>query len=63
MINSPVVRGETLKFQERGVKDVIKDVFLPWLNAFRFLSQNIKQWEMVNMITELYLCYAIFLYL
>ncbi|EDV24777.1 uncharacterized protein TRIADDRAFT_25814 [Trichoplax adhaerens] len=48
LINSPVVRGETLKFQERGVKDIIKDVFLPWLNAFRFLSQNIKQWEQTN---------------
>jgi isoleucyl-tRNA synthetase len=41
LINSPVVRAETLKFREEGVRDVIKDVFLPWYNAYRFLVQNI----------------------
>ncbi|XP_015766182.1 PREDICTED: isoleucine--tRNA ligase, cytoplasmic-like [Acropora digitifera] len=46
LINSPVVRAETLKFQEKGVKDIIKDVFLPWYNAHRFLLQNIQQMEM-----------------
>lgn len=40
LINSPVVRAETLKFQEKGVRDVIKDVFLPWFNAYRFFVQN-----------------------
>ena len=29
LINSPVVRAETLKFKEEGVRDVLKDVFLP----------------------------------
>ena len=43
LINSPVVRGETLRFQKEGVRDVLKDVFLPWFNAFRFLIQNIQQ--------------------
>eukprot|EP00794_Sanderia_malayensis_P007539 gene7540-8376_t len=42
LINSPVVRADTLRFQESGVKDVIKDVFLPWYNAYRFLVQNIE---------------------
>ena len=41
LINSPVVRAETLKFKESGVKDVVKDVFLPWFNAYRFLMQNV----------------------
>lgn len=41
LINSPVVRAETLKFKEEGVRDVLKDVFLPWYNAFRFLIQNV----------------------
>jgi len=41
LINSPVVRADTLKFREEGVRDVIKDVFLPWYNAYRFLMQNI----------------------
>lgn len=36
LINSPVVRAETLKFKEEGVKDVISRVFLPWYNAYKF---------------------------
>lgn len=48
LINSPVVRAETLKFKEKGVKDIIKDVFLPWYNAHRFLLQNIQQMERVS---------------
>ncbi len=43
LINSPVVRAETLKFSEEGVKNVIKEVFLPWYNAYRFLGQNITR--------------------
>lgn len=43
LINSPVVRAENLRFKEDGVRDVIKDVFLPWYNAFRFLMQNIER--------------------
>ena len=35
LINSPVVKAETLKFKEDGVKNVLKDVFLPWYNAYR----------------------------
>nr|NVI69464.1 Isoleucyl-tRNA synthetase [Cucujiformia] len=30
LISSPVVRAENLRFKEEGVRDVIKDVFLPW---------------------------------
>uniref|UniRef100_A0AC35UBK5 Isoleucine--tRNA ligase n=1 Tax=Rhabditophanes sp. KR3021 TaxID=114890 RepID=A0AC35UBK5_9BILA len=40
LINSPVVRGENLRFREEGVKEVLKDVFLPWYNAYRFFVQN-----------------------
>jgi isoleucyl-tRNA synthetase len=43
LINSPVVRGEPLRFKEEGVRDVIKDVMLPWFNAYRFLVQNARQ--------------------
>ena len=35
LINSPVVKAETLKFKEEGVLAVLKDVFLPWFNAYR----------------------------
>jgi len=43
LINSPVVRAESLKFKEEGVLGVVKEVFLPWYNAFRFLIQNIER--------------------
>ncbi|KAK9826356.1 hypothetical protein WJX81_001579 [Elliptochloris bilobata] len=45
LINSPVVRAETLKFRKEGVFNVIKDVMLPWFNAYRFLVQNALRWE------------------
>ncbi len=37
LANSPLVRAETLNFKEDGVKAVIRDVLLPWYNAYRFL--------------------------
>ncbi|EHB14691.1 Isoleucyl-tRNA synthetase, cytoplasmic [Heterocephalus glaber] len=40
LINSPVVRAENLRFKEEGVRDVLKDVLLPWYNAYRFFIQN-----------------------
>lgn len=36
LINSPVVAAEPLKFREDGVRDVVKDVLLPWYHALRF---------------------------
>uniref|UniRef100_A0A1J3JXX8 isoleucine--tRNA ligase n=1 Tax=Noccaea caerulescens TaxID=107243 RepID=A0A1J3JXX8_NOCCA len=45
LINSPVVRGEPLRFKKEGVLGVVKDVFLPWYNAYRFLVQNAKRLE------------------
>jgi len=45
LINSPVVRAETLRFKEEGVFGVVKDVFMPWYNAYRFLVQNVKRLE------------------
>ncbi|MCL7025555.1 hypothetical protein MKW94_001011 [Papaver nudicaule] len=46
LINSPVVRAEPLRFKGDGVKNVVKDVFLPWYNAYRFLVQNAKRIEL-----------------
>jgi isoleucyl-tRNA synthetase len=45
LVNSPVVRAESLKFREAGVLGVVKEVFLPLYNAFRFFLQNIERWE------------------
>lgn len=42
LINSPVVRAENLRFKEEGVRDVLKDVLLPWYNAYRYLAQSIE---------------------
>jgi len=45
LINSPVVRAEPLKFKEDGVKGVLRDVMIPWYNAFRFMVQNAARWQ------------------
>ena len=45
LIDSPVVRGESIRFLESGVRDVVKVVFLPWYNAYRFLVQNVLRWQ------------------
>lgn len=45
LVNSPVVRAESLKFREDGVLGVVKEVFLPLYNAFRFFVQNVERWE------------------
>lgn len=54
LINSPVVRAENLRFKEEGVRDVIKDVFLPWYNAFRFLMQNVERFEREEKVKFVY---------
>ena len=52
LINSPVVRAEPLRFKEEGVRNVIKDVFLPWFNAYRFFVQNAKRMEKVGAMRQ-----------
>jgi isoleucyl-tRNA synthetase len=37
MINSPVVRADDLRFSEEGVKQCLRDVLIPWWNAYSFL--------------------------
>uniref|UniRef100_A0A1A7Y5T2 Isoleucine--tRNA ligase, cytoplasmic n=1 Tax=Iconisemion striatum TaxID=60296 RepID=A0A1A7Y5T2_9TELE len=54
LINSPVVRAENLRFKEEGVRDVLKDVFLPWYNAYRFLVQNVQRLEKEGGVQFLY---------
>jgi len=38
LIDSPVVRGEPLKFSEEGVKQVTRNIILPLWNSFSFFS-------------------------
>jgi isoleucyl-tRNA synthetase len=42
MINSPVVRGEPLRFKESGVKDIISKVLLPLWNSYNFFEQQVQ---------------------
>ena len=43
-----MVRADNLKFKEEGVRDILKDVFLPWYNAYRFLIQNCQRLHAVS---------------
>ena len=36
MIYSPVVRAENLKFSEAGVRQLMRDLLIPWWNAYSF---------------------------
>lgn len=36
MIYSPVVRAENLRFAEDGVKQLLRDLLIPWWNAYSF---------------------------
>jgi isoleucyl-tRNA synthetase len=36
MIYSPVVRAENLRFSEAGVKQILRDLLIPWWNAYSF---------------------------
>lgn len=43
LITSPVVRGEDLRFKEDGVKQILRDVLLPWFNSYRFFYQSVRR--------------------
>ncbi len=47
LITSPVVRDESLKFKEEGVRDILKDVFLPWYNALRHF---LYEWKCLTIV-------------
>lgn len=40
LINSPVVRAESVRFQEAGVREAISRVLLPLWNSYRFFSEQ-----------------------
>ncbi|KAH8586230.1 isoleucyl-tRNA synthetase [Bisporella sp. PMI_857] len=41
MINSPVVRAESLRFKEAGVKEIVAKVLLPLWNSYKFFSDQV----------------------
>ena len=44
LINSPLSRADNLNFDKNGVKSVVKEMILPWYNAYRFLIQSISKY-------------------
>ncbi|MBO5940927.1 MAG: isoleucine--tRNA ligase [Kiritimatiellae bacterium] len=47
MIYSPVVRAENLKFSEAGVRQLMRDLLIPWWNAYSFFVTyaNVDKFE------------------
>ena len=41
MINSPVVRAESLRFKESGVREIVTKVLLPLWNSYRFFADQV----------------------
>ncbi|MBN1258288.1 isoleucine--tRNA ligase [Candidatus Peregrinibacteria bacterium] len=47
MMNSPVVKADDMRFSEKGVNDVVRNMILPIWNAYSFFVTyaNIDKWE------------------
>ncbi|MEC7908001.1 MAG: class I tRNA ligase family protein, partial [Verrucomicrobiota bacterium] len=54
LINSPVVRAESLRFSEEGVKHALRHLLLPWWNAYSFFITyaNVDNWSPNKIITN-----------
>lgn len=55
LINSPVVRAETLRFKEAGVREIVAKVLLPLWNCYKFFQDQvllIKKVEMVDFVFD-----------
>jgi len=50
MINSPVVRAETLRFKESGVKEIVAKVLLPLWNSYKFFRDQVLLMKKVENI-------------
>lgn len=48
MINSPVVRAETLRFKESGVREIVAKVLLPLWNSYKFFEQQVALLKKVS---------------
>lgn len=45
IINSPLVKADSVCFKDDGVKEINKVTFLPWYNSFKMLLQSIQRLE------------------
>ena len=48
LINSPVVRGDNLRFREDGVRDVLSNVILKWINSLNFYLNQVELFDQAN---------------
>jgi isoleucyl-tRNA synthetase len=42
LVNSPVVRGDNLRFRETGVKEILSNVLLKWMNSLNFYLGQVE---------------------
>lgn len=45
LVNSPIVRGDNLRFKEEGVRDVLNNVILKWINSLNFYLGQVELFD------------------
>jgi isoleucyl-tRNA synthetase len=45
LVNSPVVRAENLRFREEGVRDILTNVILKWINSLNFYMGSVELFD------------------
>ncbi|RSH87434.1 isoleucine--tRNA ligase [Saitozyma podzolica] len=48
LVNSPVVRGDNLRFREEGVKDILTNVILKWINSLNFYLGAVEMFDLAQ---------------
>lgn len=48
LVNSPVVRAESMRFKESGVKEIVARVLLPLWNSYRFFHEQTLLYKMTT---------------
>lgn len=54
LINSPVVRGDNLRFSEEGVRGVLSNVILKWINSLNFYLNQVELFNQTSGETFMY---------
>ncbi|KAK9779312.1 putative isoleucine--tRNA ligase [Seiridium cardinale] len=54
MISSPAVRAEPLRFKETGVKEIVKNVLLPFWNSYKFFEGQVALLKKVENVDYMF---------
>lgn len=54
LVNSPVVRGDNLRFREEGVREILSGVILKWINSLNFYLGQVELYEQGSGSTFMY---------